>query len=213
MTTVIATSLLPAALAAALLHQAQTGQLDKTQFSPKVSAALTAGVEAQFASTLRPLGDPSTYVLVAKKRKDDLTMYVYRAESKTGAIEESMVLDENGKVAGLWFKPAPPLTAAGDSSALALAKTLLHQAQAGQIDRSKLSADLNSTLTSTSVAEMKDQLAPLGPASAFTLQSRTKDSSGTTYYYRVAFANTGAYEELSLDSHGKVAGLWFKPAP
>lgn len=209
----IATSILPAALAAALLHQAQTGQLDKTQFTPKVSAALTASVESQFASTLRPLGDPSSYVLVTKKHKDDLTMYVYRAESKTGAVEESMVLDENGKVAGLWFKPAPPLAATGDSSALALAKTLLHQAQTGQIDRSRLSANLSTTLTSSAIADMKEQLAPLGPASSFTLQSRTKDGSGTTYYYRVAFANNGAYEELTLDAHGKVAGLWFKPAP
>ncbi len=209
----MAAPILPAALAAVLLHQAQTGELDKTQFTPKVGAALTAGAESQFASTLRPLGDPSSYVLVTKKHKDDLTMYVYRVESKTGAVEESMVLDENGKVAGLWFKPAPPLAAAGDAGALALAKTLLHQAQAGEIDRSRLSADLDSTLTSGAMADMKDQLAPLGPASSFTLQSRTKDASGTTYYYRVGFANAGAYEELTLDPRGKVAGLWFKPAP
>lgn len=209
----IATSLLPAALAAALLHQAQTGRLDKSQFTPKVGAALTTTVESQFASTLRPLGDPSSYVLVTKKRKDELTMYVYRVESKTGAVEESMVLDASGKVAGLWFKPAPPLAAAGDSSALALAKTLLRQAQAGRIDRSRLSPGLNSTLTSGTLADMKAQLAPLGSASSFTLQSRTKDASSTTYYYRIAFANTGAYEELTLDSSGKVAGLWFKPAP
>ena len=199
-------------LAKSLLSQAQSGQFDRSELTPGMSGQLTQAQAAHFVSTVGQLGKPSTFVLESKQTKGSYTKYTYRVSFAEAAVDEQIVLDDSGKVAGLWFTPAPVVAEAGDASALALAKSLLRQAQAGHFDRSELAAQLDSTFSSDTVSRIKERVAPLGSPTAFTLENRAKDASGTTYYYRVAFAAAGIYEELTLDSHGKVAGLWFKPA-
>lgn len=200
------------ALAQALLAQAQSGQFDRTELTSGMSGQLTQDQAAHFKSTVGQLGKPSSFVLVSTQTKGSYTKYTYRVSFAEAAVDEQMVLDTSGKVAGLWFTPAPVAKAAGDTTALALAKSLLHQGQSGHFDRSLLASQLRSTFTADTVSQIKEQVAPLGEPAAFVLENRTKDESGTTYYYRVTFADTGIYEELTIDAHGKVAGLWFKPA-
>jgi len=200
------------ALAQSLLSQAQSGHFDRSALTPALSSQLTQEQAAHFVGTVGQLGKPSSFVLNSKQTKGSYTKYTYRVSFVGGTVDEALVLDASNKVAGLWFTPAPVAQAPGDAAALAVAKSLLRHAQAGRFDRSQLSAQLDSTLGADTVAQIKEQVAPLGSPTAFTLESRTKDASGTTYNYRVAFANAGMYEELTLDGHGKVAGLWFKPA-
>lgn len=200
------------ALAKSLLSQAQSGQFDRSALTSSMSASLTSNQASMLAGRIGPLGKPSSFTLESKKTKGSYTKYTYRVAFAEATIDEQVVLDESGKVAGLWFTPAAVAEAPGDSNALALAKSLLHQAQTGHFDRSQLSSDVDSAFTADTVARVKDQVASLGQPTSFVLQSRSKDASGTTYYYRVAFADAGIYEELTLDAHGKVAGLWFKPA-
>jgi len=208
-TVVLATTL---ALAQSLLAQAQTGRFDRSELSSSMSDQLTQEQAAHFKSTVGQLGKPSSFVLEGKQTKGSYTKYTYRVSFADAAVDEAIVLDTSGKVAGLWFTPAAVATAPGDATALTLAKSLLRQAQAGHFDRSQLASQLASTFTAGAVTQIKEQVAPLGSPTEFTLENRTKDASGTTYYYRVAFADTGIYEELTLDARGKVAGLWFKPA-
>lgn len=199
------------ALAKSLLSQAQSGQFDRSELTPAMSAELTQAQAAQMAGRVSALGKPLSFTLEGKKTKGPLTKYTYRVAFDESNVDEQIVLDQSGKVAGLWFTPAPVVAAAGDASALALAKTLLHQAQAGKIDRTLLSASLNSQIDAATVKDMAGQLQPLGSPSSFSLQTRQNKSDGTTYLYRVLFANDAYLEELVLDKHGKVAGLWFKP--
>lgn len=199
-------------LAKSLLSQAQSGQFDRAELTSAMSTSLTQDQAAHFVGTVGRLGKPSSFVLESTKTKGSYTKYTYRVAFAQATVDEQIVLDASGKVAGLWFTPAPVAQAAGDAAALSLAKSLLRQAQAGHFDRSQLAAQLGSTFTAETVSQIKDQVAPLGEPTSFVLESRTKDESGTTYYYRVAFANAGMYEELTLDANGKVAGLWFKPA-
>jgi hypothetical protein len=200
------------ALAQSMLTQAQSGWFDRTELTSSMSSQLTQEQAAHFVSTVGRLGKPSTFVLESKTAKGSYTKYTYRVSFADATVDEQIVLDASGKVAGLWFTPAPVAEAPGDASALALAKSLLRQAQAGSLDRGQLTSQAAASFTSDATARMKQQLAPLGSPTSFTLQSRSKDATGTTYYYRVAFAGAGMYEELTLDTGGKVAGLWFKPA-
>jgi hypothetical protein len=200
------------ALAQSLLSQAQSGHFDSSVMTSTMSSQLTADQTTQLAGRMGPLGKPSSFVLENTATKGAYTKYTYRVAFAEATIDEQVVLDQSGKVAGLWFTPAPVAKAAGDAAALALAKSLLHQGQSGHFDRSLLASQLDSALTAQAVSQVKEQIAPLGEPTAFVLENRSKDESGTTYYYRVAFANAGIYEELTIDARGKVAGLWFKPA-
>jgi hypothetical protein len=157
------------------------------------------------------LGKPLSFKLESTKTKGSLTKYTYLVEFSEANVEEQIVLDGSGKVAGLWFTPAPVAQAPGDASALALAKALLHEAQAGKLDRDSLTSSLNAQLDASTVKDIASQLGPLGAPSSFSLQSRQAKSDVTVYLYRVVFASDAYLEELVLDKRGKVAGLWFKP--
>jgi hypothetical protein len=199
------------ALAKSLLSQAQSGQFDRSKLTPAMSAELTQVQAAQMAGRVGSLGKPLSFTLEGTKTKGSMTKYTYRIAFEEANVDEQIVLDQSGKVAGLWFTPAPVAAAPGDASALALAKTMLHQAQLGKLDRTLLSATLNNQFDAATVKDMAAELQPLGSPSSFSLQTRQNKTDGTTYLYRVLFTGDAYLEELVLDKHGKVAGLWFKP--
>jgi hypothetical protein len=200
------------ALAQSLLAQAQSGHFDRSQLTSTMSAALTDEQAAQLSGQMAPLGKPSSFTLEAKATKGDFTKYVYRVAFTDATLEEDMVLDSSGKVAGLWFRPAPVVPEAGDAAVLTLAKSLLHQAQTGGFDRSRLSTQLNADLSAATVKKISEQLGPLGSPTSFKLQSRQRHDGVTVYLYRVLFADAAYFEEVATDDRGKVSVLWFKPA-
>jgi len=94
-----------AARAKDLLHQVQIGKVDRSKLDDKMNAALTDAQISQIAAQLGPLGDPVSFTPAGKQTQGDLTVYVYLVGFKGVSITETYVLDADGKVAGLWFKP------------------------------------------------------------------------------------------------------------
>ncbi len=88
-----------------LLHQVQAGKIDRSQLDDKMNASLTDTLIAQISSELAPLGDPVAFSAQGEQTQDGLAVYEYRVDFKTGSLTETLVLDSNGKVAGLFFKP------------------------------------------------------------------------------------------------------------
>jgi hypothetical protein len=198
-------------LAKSLLSQAQSGQFDRAEMTSTFSTQLTQDQASLMASKVNAFGKPLSFALQSKLTKGSYTKYTYRVTFAEAAVDEQVYLDRSGKVAGLWFTPAPVTPAAGDASALTLAKTLFRQAQAGRLDRTLLTGALSAQFDATAVKNMASQLGPLGTPASYSLQSRQTASDGSTYLYRVVFAHDAYLEELVLDKRGKVAGLWFKP--
>ena len=96
-----------AAQAKAMLHQFQTGQVDRSLLDAQMNAAMTPDtlkkVQAQFA----PLGDPLQFTFAGKQPvQGDNTAYVYRVTFKSGAFNEVYALDKDGKVSGFYLVPA-----------------------------------------------------------------------------------------------------------
>ncbi|MBV8375019.1 MAG: hypothetical protein JO302_05875 [Candidatus Eremiobacteraeota bacterium] len=99
----------PAAVAknaGSLLHQLQTGTVDRTALDAKMSAALTDAQLSQIKGQLGPLGDPVSVTPTGSNTQNGLTVYTYNVDFKSGSLTEYYVLDADGKVAGVWFKPA-----------------------------------------------------------------------------------------------------------
>ena len=94
------------AQAKSLLQQAQSGQFDRSKFTPELDASLSDDAVKRISSQLKPLGQPATFDLESKTGIEDQTVYVYRVGFKTIAIEETVTIDRSGNIAGLTFKPA-----------------------------------------------------------------------------------------------------------
>lgn len=90
-----------------VLHQAQTGQFDRSQLDDKMNAALTDTVVKSLSSQLGPLGDPTAFTLTVFATQDGYNVYLYKVAFKTITINEQLVIDpRTGKVVGLLFRPA-----------------------------------------------------------------------------------------------------------
>jgi CubicO group peptidase (beta-lactamase class C family) len=88
------------------LRQIESGDVDRSRLTEKMSAALTpellAGVKEQFA----PIGMPQSVVFTGKRTLDDgETVYTYRATFATISLNIIMSLDAQGKIAGYLLRP------------------------------------------------------------------------------------------------------------
>jgi hypothetical protein len=110
--------------------------------------------------------------------------------------------------------PSPSPSTGADAAVAARAESWLRYIQAGKIDRSQLTAQMNSALTDARIAGVSAQLAPLGDPLSFALQSTSNQGDLTIYVYRITFKSPAPVidEAFVLDDNGKIAGLWFKPA-
>ncbi|MBV8434834.1 MAG: hypothetical protein JO029_11200 [Candidatus Eremiobacteraeota bacterium] len=91
-----------------LLHQAQTGQFDRTQLDGKMNAALTDAIAKNLASQLSPLGPPTGFKLAQITSDGTYKVYVYVVAFKDGPLAMQIAIDPaTGKIGGLWFKPIP----------------------------------------------------------------------------------------------------------
>jgi hypothetical protein len=89
-----------------LLHQAQTGQFDRSQFDDKMNAALTDATAKSISADLGPLGAPTGFKLAQVTTNGNYKVYVYAVVFKDGPLAEIISIDPTtGKVGGLWFKP------------------------------------------------------------------------------------------------------------
>lgn len=84
----------------------QEGDIDRAQLTADMNAALPPDKVAALATSLAPLGDPTAFVFLNEKATQGAyTVYQYGVTCPNGSLTFTFVLDPDGKVAGLFFKP------------------------------------------------------------------------------------------------------------
>lgn len=109
--------------------------------------------------------------------------------------------------------PAPSPTP--NAAVMDRAKTWFDALRNNTVDRSQLTAKMNSLMTADTVKQVGTLLAPLGKPTAFE-QVQTGSKDGSTYYvYQVTFASGDKWLYVfAFDpSTSKVSGLRVLPAP
>lgn len=98
-----------------------------------------------------------------------------------------------------------------DSKNLALATSLIEQAQSGNIDRSRFTATANSALTPQILDKVKARLGPLGTPSKITFLLRSTRDGNVVNVYRVVWP-TITFDESIFQKLGdeKVSNLLFR---
>jgi hypothetical protein len=94
------------AIAKDWLYRIQTANVDRSQLTDQMSAALTPSLVQHVAAQLAPLGDPTTVVFVGSKTVQGVTVYQFVLTFKTATVNELVGIDSAGKIAGLRFTPA-----------------------------------------------------------------------------------------------------------
>ena len=92
------------ALAREWTHRLQTGDIDRSQLTPQMSAFLKPADVPLFESQLGELGPPSAFIYRGKKTAGNVTAYSYRVKFKGTALTFVIAIDNAGKIAGLDFR-------------------------------------------------------------------------------------------------------------
>jgi hypothetical protein len=88
------------------LHRFQTGDIDRAQLEPSMSAALTADVVKQLKDELSPLGDAQSFTITSQQSLGEgITAYVYRVAFRSSSINEIIAFDAQGKISGFRLTP------------------------------------------------------------------------------------------------------------
>ena len=110
---------------------------------------------------------------------------------------------------------SPVPTPAPDPAVLARAEDWFGRIEAGAIDRSQLTPEMNRALTDASLKDVASQMAPRGKAKSFEqVQTGSKDGSAF-YVYSVTLASGDRWLYVfALDlATKKISGLRVAPAP
>jgi hypothetical protein len=98
-----------AARAKAWLGRLQKGDIDRSQLTPEMDAALTAEVIANLRDHFGPLGPPQSFALKGKNALGGITGYVFRVAWAGGTADFTFAVDDaSGKIAGLTLRPGAP---------------------------------------------------------------------------------------------------------
>ena len=88
------------------LHRVQTGNVDRSQLSAKMNSAFTDAQVKQVASQTGAFGDPTSFAFVDSRIVQGVTVYQYRAVFKSITATWIFALDSDGKIAGMFLRPA-----------------------------------------------------------------------------------------------------------
>jgi hypothetical protein len=94
------------ALATDWLHRIQTANVDRSQLTSEMNAALTPALVQQVSAQLASLGEPTNVSFVGSQTAQGITIYHYVLVFKAMSVNEFLGLDSAGKIAGLRFTPA-----------------------------------------------------------------------------------------------------------
>jgi hypothetical protein len=89
-----------------LLQQMQSGKVDRSTLDEKMNSSLSDDQLSQIKGQLGPLGKPVGFTSEGSQNQNGLTVYTYKVDFQGGSLTETYVVDADGKVAGVWFKPA-----------------------------------------------------------------------------------------------------------
>jgi hypothetical protein len=109
------------ALATTLVAQVQSGNLDRTLFDARTSAALTPALVGSVTNQLAPLGKPKAITYLRTASSGPYRSYAYRVVWDAVSLDESFALDGNGKIVSWLFRPADDTTPAPAASPSAAA--------------------------------------------------------------------------------------------
>lgn len=93
------------AIAKDWLHRIQTANVDRSQLTDQMSAALTPSLVQQVAAQLAPLGDPTAVSFIGFQTAGGITVYHFLLTFKSATLNEFLGIDAAGKIAGLRFTP------------------------------------------------------------------------------------------------------------
>ncbi len=94
------------AIAKDWLHRIQTANVDRSQLTEQMSAALTPSLVQMVAAQLAPLGDPTAVSFVGSATAQGITIYDFVLTFGAATVNEFLGIDGAGKIAGLRFIPA-----------------------------------------------------------------------------------------------------------
>ncbi len=86
-------------------HRVAVDNIDRSQLTPEMNAALTDALAKQVAGEVGPLGEPTTFTFVTTRSSSTGTLYVYHVGFKSTTLDWIFVLDPNGKISGMLFRP------------------------------------------------------------------------------------------------------------
>ncbi len=98
-----------------------------------------------------------------------------------------------------------------DAAVTVRAKEWLHRLQSGNIDRSQLTKQMSDALTPASLISLKQQLGALGEPASFIYKGKQAAGGDTAYLYRIAFSSLTATMTFTLNTAGKIGGLFLRP--
>jgi hypothetical protein len=89
------------------LRRVQSGEIDRSQLTPGLSALLDDATVKAHAADFGPLGEPLDFAYSAtREQPGGTTIYVYRVRFKSGAMTWWFGLDARGKISALLLNRA-----------------------------------------------------------------------------------------------------------
>jgi CubicO group peptidase (beta-lactamase class C family) len=91
-------------LARSWLHRLQTGDIDRSELTPKFSSQIPPAAVPMIKTQLGELGAPTAFVYRGKETSGDVTSYTYRVQFKGATLTFILALNKRGKISGLDFR-------------------------------------------------------------------------------------------------------------
>jgi hypothetical protein len=197
------------------LERAQKGDYDRSQFTNDMSAAMTDTAASTAKSSLDALGPPLAFTLRARYEVDGNTVYVYRVTFKDAAWNEQISFAGDGKISGLYFRPAPaPSETAlpGENAGVAAkVKAEFLAWQRGQIDRTRYAPAASEAFNEALVSKVAAELTAFGTPNSFVYRGKIATGGGTIYAYHVSCVNSDVWMTIGFDAASKITGIAFQP--
>lgn len=90
------------------LGRLQRGNIDRSQLTPDLSAALQNATVSGYAVQTGKLGSPTKFTLLGKHAVEGTTTWVFRVTWPQGSMDYTFgVEDATGKISALYLRPGP----------------------------------------------------------------------------------------------------------
>jgi len=98
-----------AAMAKDWLDRVQANNIDRSALTDQANSAFTPALVQQVSAQLAPLGKPTTFEYMGSQAVQGMMAYRFEATfASQTKLDEILVIDSSGKIAGLRFTPASP---------------------------------------------------------------------------------------------------------
>lgn len=88
-----------------IFERSQSGELDRSLFTPKVADLIAAALAGPLRSRLHEMGPVQTFVLTGRENRDGLRIHHYRVVCQNDTILLTSGYDAGGKIEAFYFRP------------------------------------------------------------------------------------------------------------